>query len=81
MVTWTFDLVAVVVGFLVGVSIGSLIVLLIEMREGGAWSKGFYEGCDLRLKIEDINSVADYAKRAMTGWQSINKQQKDVEQK
>ena len=80
MVTWTFDLVAVTAGFLVGVFTGSLIVLLIEMREGGAWSKGFYEGCDLRHKIEDINSMADYAKRAMTGWQSINKQLKDGEQ-
>ena len=81
MVTWTFDLAAIIAGFLFGFFIGGLIVLLIEMREGGAWSKGFYEGCDLRHKIEDINSAVDYAKRSMTGWQSINKQQKDVKQK
>lgn len=81
MVTWTFDLTAVIAGFLVGFFIGGLIVLLIEMREGGAWSKGFYEGCDLRNKIEDINSAVDYAKRSISGWQSINKQQKDVKQK
>lgn len=81
MVTWTFDLVAILVGFLAGSIVGSLVVLLVEVRDGGAWSKGFYEGCDLSHKIDDINSAADYAKRSMTGWQSINKQPKDVEQK
>lgn len=81
MVTWTFDLVAILVGFLAGFFIGSFSFLLLEMRDGGAWSKGFYEGCDLRHKLDDINSAADYAKRAMSGWQSINKQLKDVEQK
>lgn len=81
MVTWTFDLVAVIAGFWIGVLTGSLLALLIETREGGAWSKGFYEGCDLRHKIEDINSAVDYAKRSMTGWQSIKKQLKDGEQK
>ena len=81
MITWTFDLIAILVGFLAGFIVGSFSILLVETREGGAWSKGFYEGCDLRHKIEDINSAADYAKRSMTGWQSINKQQKDVEQK
>ena len=77
MVTWTFDATALFIGFIVGVIVGSLNVLLIEMRDGGSWSKGFYEGCHLRHKIEDINSAVDYAKRSMTGWQSINKQPKD----
>jgi len=81
MVTWTFDLLALFIGFFVGFLLGGLFFAIMETLDGGAWSKGFYEGCDLRNKIEDINSVADYAKRAMTGWQSINKQQKDVEQK
>lgn len=80
MVTWTFDLMALCVGFFVGMLIGGILSAIIETRDGGAWSKGFYEGCDLRHKIEDINSMADYAKRAMTGWQSINKQLKDGEQ-
>lgn len=63
MVTWTFDLVAILAGFLAGFIIGSFAVLLVEMREGGAWSKGFYEGCNLKHKIEDINKAADYARK------------------
>lgn len=81
MVTWTFDRMALVVGFCVGMFVGCILFAIMETREGGAWSKGFYEGCDLRNKIEDINSAVDYAKRSISGWQSINKQQKDVKQK
>ena len=78
MVTWTFDLMALVIGFCVGMFVGGILFAIMETRDGGAWSKGFYEGCDLRHKIEDINNAIDYAKRSISGWQSINKQQKDA---
>lgn len=46
MVTWTFDLLALFIGFSVGFLIGGLLFAIIETRDGGAWSKGFFEGCE-----------------------------------
>lgn len=51
MVTWTFDLFALIAGFLIGMLVGGLIYCTVEMRSGGAWAKGFYDGCDFRDNI------------------------------
>lgn len=46
MVTWTFDLLALFIGFTVGLLLGGLLFAFMEMRDGGAWAKGFFEGCE-----------------------------------
>ena len=48
MVTWTFDLIALIVGFFIGMIVGGLLYCTSEMRDGGAWAKGFYDGCPLK---------------------------------
>lgn len=55
MVTWTFDLTALIVGWAVGMLMGSLWVVIAWMRDGGAWSKGFFEGCDKKFLISYLN--------------------------
>ncbi len=57
MVTWTFDLAAFIVGVILGMFIGAFVVLFEEMRDGGAWSKGFSDGFDLKCKLEDAKNV------------------------
>ena len=52
MITWTFDFVALVVGWTIGMLMGAVITMLIEMRDGGAWDKGFFEGCDKKYLID-----------------------------
>jgi hypothetical protein len=51
MVTWTFDLVALFIGFAIGLLFGGLITLYAWMRDGGAWAKGFFEGCEKKALI------------------------------
>ena len=53
MVTWTFDLAALVAGFIAGVAFGVLLFLFVEFRNGGAWSKGFYEGWDSKHDYQE----------------------------
>lgn len=36
MVTWTFDLLALIVGFLIGMCVGGLLYCTVEMRDGGS---------------------------------------------
>lgn len=48
MVTWTFDLLALIVGFLIGMCMGSLLYCTLEMRDGGSYAKGLYDGCNLK---------------------------------
>ena len=55
MVTWTFNLLALIIGWAVGMLMGVLVVVLSEMRDGGAWSKGFFEGCDMRFLINYLH--------------------------
>lgn len=55
MVTWTFDLTALLIGFVVGILLGGIISLLVAMRDGGAWSVGFFAGCDAKHIIEFLN--------------------------
>lgn len=44
MITWTFDLTALFIGWAVGMLMGALLAVGMGMREGGAWSIGFFEG-------------------------------------
>lgn len=55
MITWTFDLLALFIGWAVGMLMGVFVVLVSEMRDGGAWSKGFFEGCDKQFLINYLN--------------------------
>lgn len=62
MVTWTFDLLALFVGFIVGVFCGVLLYCTIEMRNGGSWSKGFGEGWNAKrdyLKMKEREKKHD----------------------
>lgn len=71
MVTWTFDLVALFIGFAVGLLLGWLLVTFIEMRDGGAWAKGFFEGC----KKEALISYLEHEEERMRG---LTKPQKEM---
>lgn len=51
MVTWTFDLFALIVGFILGMFVGGLLYCTIQMRDGGSWAQGFYAGCDLKHNL------------------------------
>ena len=57
MITWTFDLRALIIGFGLGMFAGAFIFLYVEMRDGGAWDKGFSAGFDLKCKLEDAKNV------------------------
>ena len=52
MVTWTFDLTALIVGFIVGMVIGAVIAMFAILYEGGDWDKGFNDGFDARRFME-----------------------------
>ena len=62
MVTWTFDLLALLVGIVIGAAIGMLSFLLIEMRDGGSWSNGFSDGFDLKCNLRDLKDILKKAK-------------------
>ena len=61
MVTWTFDLLALLIGFMVGFLIGGLLFAFWEMRDGGEWDKGFLAGC----KAESLMSYLEHEKERM----------------
>ena len=63
MVTWSFDLLALFIGFAVGLLLGALLCAFVEMKDGGAWAKGFFEGCDKRALI----SYLEHEKERMRG--------------
>ena len=73
MVTWTFDLTALLIGFIVGILVGGLLFAFLEMRDGGAWDKGFFEGCEKKALI----SYLEHEKERM---RDLAKQQKEVKQ-
>lgn len=75
MVTWTFDLFALIVGFLIGMFVGALLYCTIEQRSGGAWSKGFYDGCDFQDNILPRlkQQKKDEHESRSNGYQPINK--------
>ena len=73
MVTWTFDLVALLIGFMVGFLIGGLLFAFWEMRDGGEWSKGFFEGCEKKFLIL-------YLEREKERMHDLTKTQKEVKQ-
>ena len=54
MVTWTFDLLALSIGFIVGILVGGLLFAYMEMRDGGAWNKGFIDGCEKKALISSL---------------------------
>ena len=62
MVTWTFDLLALLVGIVIGAAIGMLSFLLIEMRDGGSGSNGFSDGFDLKCNLRDLKDILKKAK-------------------
>ena len=51
MITWTFDLVALFIGWAVGILMGGILFVVMETRDGVAWSKGFFDGCDKQFLI------------------------------
>lgn len=54
MVTWTFDLVAMIVGFLVGLMVGALIVLFAEFpleHDSAEWGRGYKAGAETVKEI------------------------------
>lgn len=57
MVTWTFDLVALLIGFMLGVLVGGLVSLWITIRlddeENGMneWNNGYRKGTETMEKI------------------------------
>lgn len=49
MVTWTFDLVALIVGFIVGFMVGALIVIFFEFpmeHDSAEWGRGYKAGAE-----------------------------------
>lgn len=73
MVTWTFDLMALVIGFCVGMFVGGILFVIMETRDGGAWSKGFFEGCDKKFLINYLENE----KERMCGFTKPPKEAKD----
>ena len=73
MVTWTFDLMALVIGFCVGMFVGGMLFVIMETRDGGAWSKGFFEGCEKRA----LMSYLEHEKERMCGFTKPPKEDKD----
>lgn len=71
MVTWTFDLAALLIGFAVGFLVGGLLSVFVEMRDGGAWAKGFFEGC----KKGALISYLEHEEERMRG---LTKPQKEM---
>lgn len=63
LITWTFDLTALFIGWAVGMLMGVLVCALSEMRDGGAWSKGFFEGCDKQFLINYLNREKEEMKK------------------
>ena len=63
MITWTFDLTALFIGWAVGMLMGVLVVVLSEMRDGGSWSKGFFDGCDKKHLIDYLNREKEEMKK------------------
>lgn len=62
MVTWTFDLIALLVGFLIGVIVGVVVFAFIELREGGSWDIGFNDGCKLKNIVERLERLVETKK-------------------
>jgi len=59
MVTWTFDLVALLVGFIIGAIVGMATFAFIELRDGGFWDIGFDNGCKLKYIVERLERLAE----------------------
>lgn len=53
MVTWTFDLLAFVVGAVVGTFFAGFIVCFVEMRDK-SWDDGFSSGFDAKKFVEEL---------------------------
>ena len=56
MVTWTFDLVTLSIGIMIGIVIGGGIALYGLLRDGGLWSIGFMEGAEFKQQHGDVNN-------------------------
>ena len=64
MVTLTFDLAALLVGFIIGMIVGALVALYVMMRTGGSWSSGFNDGCHLKCIVERLEKLVETKKEA-----------------
>ena len=62
MVTWTFDLTALFVGFIVGMFIGAFVCLFTLLRDGGSWDVGFNDGCKLKNIAERLERLVETKK-------------------
>ena len=62
MVTWTFDLNALLIGVFIGMVVGSLIAFYVMLRTGGSWSSGFNDGCHLKRIVERLERLAEAKK-------------------
>lgn len=63
MITWKFALVALLIGWSIGMLAGVLIAVSVEMRDGGAWSRGFFEGCDKATLINYLTGEKEEIKK------------------
>lgn len=50
MITLSIDIVALMIGLIVGILFGAVIVLWAELRDGGAWDRGYHSGWESGYK-------------------------------
>ena len=53
MITLSIDLAALVIGLLIGAILGAVIVLWAELRDGGAWDRGYHTGWESGYKCKE----------------------------
>lgn len=63
MVTVTFDIGAFIAGLIVGICVGTAIVLWAELDKGGAWSQGFSAGFDLKTWLRSKGEYPQNGKK------------------
>lgn len=52
MITLSIDLAAFVIGLIIGIMFGAVIVLWGELRDGGAWDRGYHAGWESGYKCK-----------------------------
>ena len=59
MVTLTFDLTALFVGFVIGMFIGAFVCAFTLLKDGASWSSGFNDGCGLKNIVERLERLVE----------------------